>query len=37
MGMLRAEYDNNMYDDIVISSLFRILFVKPKHHYLSFP
>ena len=29
---LRAEYDNKIYDGIVISSLYRVLLVKLKHH-----
>ena len=32
-----ASYENRTYDSIVIISLLLILFIKSKHHYLSFP
>ena len=37
IGKSKAAYKNKTFDSIVIRSLLRILFIKSKHHYLSFP
>ena len=37
IGKSKAAYENKTYDSIIIISLLRILFIKSKHHYLSFP
>ena len=37
IGKSKAAYENKTYDSIVIISLLRILFIKSKYHYLSFP
>ena len=37
IGKSEAVYENKTYDSIVIISLLRTLFIKSKHHYLSFP
>ena len=37
IGKSKAASENKTYDSIVIISLLRILLIKSKHHYLSFP
>ena len=37
IGKSKAASENKTYDSIVIISLLRILLIKTKHHYLSFP
>ena len=37
IGKSKAASENKTYDGIVIISLLRILLIKSKHHYLSFP
>ena len=37
IGKSEAACENRTYNSIVIISLLRILFIKSKHHYLSFP
>ena len=36
IGKSKAASENKTYDSIVIISLFRLLLIKSKHHYLSF-